>query len=60
LGAARIPIHNITTSEIKISCIVPREEGQRALQAIHDAFDLERLDAGRAEPAVAATGTAGA
>jgi len=45
LRDARIPIHNITTSEIKISCIVPREAGPRALQAIHDAFGLERLGA---------------
>ena len=51
LGEARIPIHNITTSEIKISCIVPRQEGQRALQAVHDAFNLERLDTVVGEPA---------
>jgi len=40
LGAARIPIQNITTSEIKISCIVPKEHGNRALQVVHDAFGL--------------------
>lgn len=40
LGDAGIPIQNITTSEIKISCIVPREHGTRGLQAIHDAFNL--------------------
>ncbi len=40
LGDAGIPIHNITTSEIKISCIVPREHGQRGLQVIHEAFNL--------------------
>ncbi|HMN95882.1 MAG TPA: aspartate kinase [Phycisphaerales bacterium] len=40
LGEAGIPIQNITTSEIKISCIVPREHGKRALQVVHDAFGL--------------------
>ena len=40
LGDAGIHIANITTSEIKISCIVPKEQGQRALQAVHDAFGL--------------------
>ncbi len=40
LGDAGVHIHNITTSDIKISCIVPREHGERALQVVHDAFDL--------------------
>ncbi|MBL9118307.1 MAG: aspartate kinase [Phycisphaerae bacterium] len=44
LGDAAVPIHNITTSEIKISCIVPKEHGQRALQTVHDAFNLELGD----------------
>ncbi|MFO0828405.1 MAG: aspartate kinase [Phycisphaerales bacterium] len=49
LGAANIPIHNITTSEIKISCIVPKEHGQKALQTVHDAFGLEAGDSVRPE-----------
>jgi aspartate kinase len=44
LGDAKVPIHNITTSEIKISCIVPKEHGQKALQTVHDAFNLELGD----------------
>ncbi len=40
LGDAGIHIANITTSEIKISCIVPKEQGERALQVVHDAFGL--------------------
>jgi aspartate kinase len=40
LGDAGIHIHNITTSDIKISCIVPKEHGERALQVVHDAFGL--------------------
>lgn len=35
-----INIQNITTSEIKIGCILAKEDGQRALQAVHDAFNL--------------------
>ena len=31
---------NITTSEIKISCIVANSEGETALRALHEAFGL--------------------
>jgi len=48
LGDAGVPIQNITTSEIKISCIVPREHGQRGLQVVHEAFNLGKGDAVRA------------
>ena len=40
LAEARVNIQNITTSEIKISCIVDKADGPRALQVVHDAFDL--------------------
>jgi len=40
LSDAQINIENISTSEIVISCIVRREDGQRALRALHDAFKL--------------------
>ncbi len=40
LAKAKINIQNITTSEIKISCIIDRNEGRRALRIVHDAFDL--------------------
>ena len=42
LADAKVNIQNITTSEIKISCIIDREDGPRALQAVHDAFELEK------------------
>ena len=42
LADARINIQNITTSEIKISCIIDREAAPKALQIVHDAFDPER------------------
>jgi aspartate kinase len=40
LADAKINIQNITTSEIKISCIINKEDGPRALQIVHDAFEL--------------------
>ncbi len=40
LADAGVNIQNITTSEIKISCIIGNEDGPRALQLVHDAFDL--------------------
>ncbi|MGB2923991.1 MAG: aspartate kinase [Limnothrix sp.] len=40
LADDRINIQMITTSEIKISCIVPEEQGKRALKLVHDAFAL--------------------
>lgn len=42
LGEADIAIANITTSEIKISCLVQAAEGERALNVVHDAFELHR------------------
>jgi aspartate kinase len=32
-----------TTSEIKISCIIDKEDGTKALQVVHDAFELEKV-----------------
>jgi len=40
LAKANINIQNITTSEIKISCLIDRSEGRKALRVVHDAFDL--------------------
>jgi len=40
LADSTINIQNITTSEIKISCIISKDDGPRALQVVHDAFDL--------------------
>jgi aspartate kinase len=42
LADAKVNIQNITTSEIKISCIISREDGPKALQIVHDAFELEK------------------
>jgi len=40
LAKAGINIQAITTSEIKISCLIDRGEGARALRLVHDAFNL--------------------
>ncbi len=40
LAKAGINIENITTSEIKISCLIGRSQGKRALRVVHGAFGL--------------------
>lgn len=40
LAEAKINIQMITTSEIKISCIIDSDHGEQALRVMHDAFDL--------------------
>src|SRR5690606_35661285 len=40
LAGVGIYIENITTSEIKISCILPQTDGERAMRAVHAAFGL--------------------
>ena len=42
LARERINIENVTTSEIVISALVPAADAQRALQAVHAAFGLDR------------------
>lgn len=44
LANAEVNIDNISTSEIVISCIVRREDGQRALRCLHDAFELDKAN----------------
>jgi len=40
LAAAQIPIDNIATSEIVISVLVPVADAERALNVVHQAFEL--------------------
>ncbi|NLB43408.1 MAG: aspartate kinase, partial [Clostridiales bacterium] len=40
LAEAEINIHMISTSEIKISCLVHSDEVEKAVEAIHDSFAL--------------------
>ena len=42
LAAAKVNIDSITTSEIRISCIVDKDQGQQALTAVCDAFQLDK------------------
>ena len=41
LAESSVPILNITTSEIRISCLVPQDRGEIALSAVHEAFGLD-------------------
>lgn len=43
LAEADINIQMISTSEIKVSCIVARDEVQKAVNVLHDKFELEKL-----------------
>ena len=42
LDQAGIPIMNITTSEIRISCLIPQDRSEEGLQTLHKAFGLEQ------------------
>lgn len=42
LADAGVSMEMITTSEIKVSALIAREQGQQALQAVHRAFALEQ------------------
>ncbi len=44
LAEAGVNILNISTSEIVVSCVVQEEDGEKALQAIHAAFELDQDD----------------
>jgi aspartate kinase len=42
LADNKVNIQNISTSEIKISCIIDKDQANKALQVVHDAFDLHK------------------
>jgi len=42
LYEAKVNIDMITTSEIRITTIIDREQVQKAVQSLHDAFELEK------------------
>ena len=42
LANARVNIDSITTSEIRISCVVDKAQAEQALIAVCDAFDLDK------------------
>ena len=39
-----VNIENISTSEIVISCIVRQDDGEKALKALHSAFELDKAN----------------
>ena len=48
LGKEGINIQMISTSEIKVSCVVHAKYTELAVRALHGAFGLDRAEAGRA------------
>ena len=41
--AAKINLEMISTSEIKVSCIIKNSNVEKAVQALHDGFDLDKI-----------------
>lgn len=41
LNKENIPVYVVSTSEIKVSCLVPRKDYQRAVEACHKQFNLD-------------------
>ena len=42
LADANVNIEMISTSEVRITCMIAEEELETALRALHEAFELER------------------
>lgn len=42
LGEAHVNIENISTSEIVVGCIIDRDDAEKALRAVHEAFELDK------------------
>jgi aspartate kinase len=42
LGEAHVNIENISTSEIVVACIIDRDDADKALQSVHEAFELDK------------------
>jgi aspartate kinase len=43
LGEAGINIHLITTSEIKVSCLIDAAHAKKAVEVLHKGFELHRV-----------------
>jgi aspartate kinase len=50
LAAAGINIEMISTSPIRISCVIRKDEGARAVQVVHERFGLDAEGARAAQP----------
>ena len=44
LADAGVNIQMISTSEIKVSCVVHTKDGEKAVKAIHKVFELDKVD----------------
>jgi aspartate kinase len=49
LGRENINLSMISTSEIKISCIIEKKYGELAVRALHEAFGLGEAADGKTE-----------
>ncbi len=45
LHRANVNIENISTSEIVISCVINQDDGEKALRAVHETFELDQASA---------------
>ncbi len=44
MDAARVHMHQISTSEIKVSVLIDEEYIELGVKALHEAFDLDERD----------------
>ncbi len=56
LGDAGVNIEMISTSEVRITCMIAEADLETALRALHDAFELERPETIDVASDVAAAG----
>jgi len=54
LADAGVNIEMISTSEVRITCMIAEDELETALRALHDAFELERPESAALDPATEA------
>ena len=59
LADAGVNIEMISTSEVRITCIIAEDDVETAVRALHAAFELERPDAADGATAGTAPATAG-
>ena len=57
LADAGVNIEMISTSEVRITCMIAEDALETALRALHDAFELERPEPAAVEAAIGAAGS---
>jgi aspartate kinase len=50
LAQAKVNIEMISTSEVKVSCVIAEEDCDRAIQALQEAFDIEQAPISTSSP----------